>query len=307
MKKVIILLGLLVMSTVYAETVDVSFDYPSTAEPTETVEIRITVKNTSTPYLKNCQASVDLELVGDEIQHFIIGSEPHWDETLHLGESVTGIMTVTITSDEHNRKIRIPIIVSGLKGDCPGGCNPFPPEGPFYIDITVRNKGTLLFNQAELLHEQGEYEEAMKTYDEAKTYFLTYFDEDNARLCIIKIKSCQGYLKFNEGITYFGSGDKESAKESFVEAKEFFADSSDEKMVAECDQWIVQCEPSETESPTTSPPTTPPSPSSTPPTTPSSSTTPAPSSFSYTTLGVLIVLVAAIGMVIFATVSLRKK
>lgn len=310
MKKVVLLSVLALCSVVSAETVSVSLDYSSTAEPNERVEILITVKNTSTPYLKNYRASVDMGLVGDEIQHFVILSEPSWDETLRLKDTVTGTLAIQITSTEHNKLLRLPLIISGLKGSCPGGCTPFPPEGPFYVEITIKNKGIELFNQAESFYSQEKYQEAMETYDEAKTYFLNYFDEESASTCIRRIKASQGHMNLSAGATYVESGEMEKAIEEVMEARALFEDAGDEEMVAECDQRIAEYGSSETEPPTTPPPSSPAiSPSSPVSTTtsPSSPTTPPPSSFSYTTMIALILIVVAIGSILFATTTLRKK
>lgn len=117
MKKLALLLILLILSTVYADNADVSLNHKDIVEPNETVEIEIKIKNTSTTYLWKCKASVDLKLLGDEIQYFTIISEPSWDEKIQIGSSISGKIEIKISSDADNVKLRIPIIVSGEKGD----------------------------------------------------------------------------------------------------------------------------------------------------------------------------------------------
>ncbi len=309
MKKLALLSILLVFSTAYAAIVDVSLNYKNIVEPNETVEISLEAKNATTTYLWKCKAIIDLELLGDEIHYFIIISEPSWDEKIQIGDSVNGNLEIKISQDVDNVRLRIPIIFSGEVGSCLGGCTPFV-AGPFYAEITVKNKGIEAFNYAESLYNKGKYDEAMEKYDEAKTYFLNYFDEKNAKICLVKIESYEGHLKLNAGVSYFNAGELDNAKKEFEDAKSIFESIDDEEMVGTCEQWIEKCTPppttppaSTTPSPTTSAPTTP------PPTSPST-TTPLPtnpSQGSNTTLIFSFILVAAIALVIIATIKITKK
>ena len=306
MKKLALLSILLVLSVVYAETVDVSLDYKNIAEPNETVEIDIKIKNTSKTDLSDCKASVDLGLLGDEIQYFIIISEPSWDEKIQIGASINGKIKIKISSDANNVKLEIPIIFSGEIGDvCEGGCIPFM-DGPFYAEITVKNKGIEAFNYAESLYNKGKYDEALEKYDEAKTYFLNYFDEKNAKICLVKIKSCEGHLKLNAGVSYFDAGELDNAKKEFEDAKSIFESIDDEEMVGTCEQWIEKCTPPPTTTP--SPTTTTPAPTTPPPTSPSTTSPPTnPPQESNTILIFSFLLVAAIALVIIATIKITKK
>ncbi|RLF95027.1 hypothetical protein DRN45_02110 [Thermococci archaeon] len=304
MKKLALLLILLILSTVYADNADVSLNHKDIVEPNETVEIEIKIKNTSTTYLWKCKASVDLKLLGDEIQYFTIISEPSWDEKIQIGSSISGKIEIKISSDADNVKLRIPIIVSGEKGGCPGGCTPFM-EGPFYAEITVKNKGIEAFNYAESLYNEGKYEEAMEKYDEAKKYFLNYFDEKNARICLIKAKNCEGHLKLNSGISYFNAGDLDNAKKEFEDAKSIF---EDEEMIKICEEWIEKCIPPSTTPPATTPLPTTLAPTTSPPTTPPVTTplTTSPQGSNSKTI-FLILLLIAIAFIIAVTIKITKK
>lgn len=304
MKKLALLLILLILGTVYADNADVSLNHKDIVEPNETVEIEIKIKNTSTTYLWKCKASVDLKLLGDEIQYFTIISEPSWDEKIQIGSSISGKIEIKISSDADNVKLRIPIIVSGEKGGCPGGCTPFM-EGPFYAEITVKNKGIEAFNYAESLYNEGKYEEAMEKYDEAKKYFLNYFDEKNARICLIKAKNCEGHLKLNSGISYFNAGDLENAKKEFEDAKSIF---EDEEMIKICEEWIEKCIPPSTTPPATTPLPTTLAPTTSPPTTPPVTTplTTSPQGSNSKTI-FLILLLIAIAFIIAVTIKITKK
>lgn len=304
MKKLALLLILLILSTVYADNADVSLNHKDIVEPNETVEIEIKIKNTSTTYLWKCKASVDLKLLGDEIQYFTIISEPSWDEKIQIGSSISGKIEIKISSDADNVKLRIPIIVSGEKGGCPGGCTPFM-EGPFYAEITVKNKGIEAFNYAESLYNEGKYEEAMEKYDEAKKYFLNYFDEKNARICLIKAKNCEGHLKLNSGISYFNAGDLDNAKKEFEDAKSIF---EDEEMIKICEEWIEKCIPPSTTPPATTPLPTTLAPTTSPPTTPPVTTplTTSPQGSNSKTI-FLILLLVAIAFIIAVTIKITKK
>ena len=302
MKKLALLPILLILSTVYADNTDVSLNYKDIVEPNETVEIEIKIKNTSTTYLWKCKASVDLKLLGDEIQYFTIISEPSWDEKIQIGSSINGKIEIKISSDADNVKLRIPIIISGTKGKC--ACTPFM-EGPFYAEITVKNKGIEAFNYAESLYNEGKYEEAMEKYDEAKKYFLNYFDEKNARICLIKAKNCEGHLKLNLGISYFNAGDLENAKKEFEDAKSIF---EDEEMIKICEEWIEKCIPPSTTPPATTPLPTTLAPTTSPPTTPPVTTplTTSPQGSNSKTI-FLILLLVAIASVIIITIKITKK
>ncbi|RLF96163.1 hypothetical protein DRN50_02285 [Thermococci archaeon] len=302
MKKLALLPILLILSTVYADNADVSLNYKDIVEPNETVEIEIKIKNTSTTYLWKCKASVDLKLLGDEIQYFTIISEPSWDEKIQIGSSINGKIEIKISSDADNVKLRIPIIISGTKGKC--ACTPFM-EGPFYAEITVKNKGIEAFNYAESLYNEGKYEEAMEKYDEAKKYFLNYFDEKNARICLIKAKNCEGHLKLNSGISYFNAGDLENAKKEFEDAKSIF---EDEEMIKICEEWIEKCIPPSTTPPATTPLPTTLAPTTSPPTTPPVTTplTTSPQGSNSKTI-FLILLFVAIASVIIFTIKITKK
>ncbi|MCD6466294.1 MAG: hypothetical protein J7L10_00045 [Methanomicrobia archaeon] len=302
MKKLALLPILLILSTVYADNVDVSLNYKDIVEPNETVEIEIKIKNTSTTYLWKCKASVDLKLLGDEIQYFTIISEPSWDEKIQVGSSISGKIEIKISSDADNVKLRIPIIISGTKGKC--ACTPFM-EGPFYAEITVKNKGIEAFNYAESLYNEGKYEEAMEKYDEAKKYFLNYFDEKNARICLIKAKNCEGHLKLNSGISYFNAGDLDNAKKEFEDAKSIF---EDEEMIKICEEWIEKCIPPSTTPPATTPLPTTLAPTTSPPTTPPVTTplTTSPQGSNSKTI-FLILLFVAIASVIIFTIKITKK
>ena len=302
MKKLALLPILLILSTVYADNVDVSLNYKDIVEPNETVEIEIKIKNTSTTYLWKCKASVDLKLLGDEIQYFTIISEPSWDEKIQIGSSINGKIEIKISSDADNVKLRIPIIISGTKGKC--ACTPFM-EGPFYAEITVKNKGIEAFNYAESLYNEGKYEEAMEKYDEAKRYFLNYFDEKNARICLIKAKNCEGHLKLNLGISYFNAGDLDNAKKEFEDAKSIF---EDEEMIKICEEWIEKCIPPSTTPPATTPLPTTLAPTTSPPTTPPVTTplTTSPQGSNSKTI-FLILLFVAIASVIIFTIKITKK
>ena len=302
MKKLALLPILLILSTVYADNVDVSLNYKDIVEPNETVEIEIKIKNTSTTYLWKCKASVDLKLLGDEIQYFTIISEPSWDEKIQIGSSINGKIEIKISSDADNVKLRIPIIISGTKGKC--ACTPFM-EGPFYAEITVKNKGIEAFNYAESLYNEGKYEEAMEKYDEAKRYFLNYFDEKNARICLIKAKNCEGHLKLNLGISYFNAGDLDNAKKEFEDAKSIF---EDEEMIKICEEWIEKCIPPSTTPPATTPLPTTLAPTTSPPTTPPVTTplTTSPQGSNSKTI-FLILLLVAIASVIIITIKITKK
>ena len=302
MKKLALLPILLILSTVYADNTDVSLNYKDIVEPNETVEIEIKIKNTSTTYLWKCKASVDLKLLGDEIQYFTIISEPSWDEKIQIGSSINGKIEIKISSDADNVKLRIPIIISGTKGKC--ACTPFM-EGPFYAEITVKNKGIEAFNYAESLYNEGKYEEAMEKYDEAKRYFLNYFDEKNARICLIKAKNCEGHLKLNSGISYFNAGDLENAKKEFEDAKSIF---EDEEMIKICEEWIEKCIPPSTTPPATTPLPTTLAPTTSPPTTPPVTTplTTSPQGSNSKTI-FLILLFVAIASVIIITIKITKK
>lgn len=302
MKKLALLPILLILSTVYADNVDVSLNYKDIVEPNETVEIEIKIKNTSTTYLWKCKASVDLKLLGDEIQYFTIISEPSWDEKIQIGSSINGKIEIKISSDADNVKLRIPIIISGTKGKC--ACTPFM-EGPFYAEITVKNKGIEAFNYAESLYNEGKYEEAMEKYDEAKKYFLNYFDEKNARICLIKAKNCEGHLKLNSGISYFNAGDLDNAKKEFEDAKSIF---EDEEMIKICEEWIEKCIPPSTTPPATTPLPTTLAPTTSPPTTPPVTTplTTSPQGSNSKTI-FLILLLVAIASVIIITIKITKK
>ena len=302
MKKLALLPILLILSTVYADNADVSLNYKDIVEPNETVEIEIKIKNTSTTYLWKCKASVDLKLLGDEIQYFTIISEPSWDEKIQIGSSINGKIEIKISSDADNVKLRIPIIISGTKGKC--ACTPFM-EGPFYAEITVKNKGIEAFNYAESLYNEGKYEEAMEKYDEAKKYFLNYFDEKNARICLIKAKNCEGHLKLNLGISYFNAGDLDNAKKEFEDAKSLF---EDEEMIKICEEWIEKCIPPSTTPPATTPLPTTLAPTTSPPTTPPVTTplTTSPQGSNSKTI-FLILLFVAIASVIIFTIKITKK
>ena len=302
MKKLALLPILLILSTVYADNADVSLNYKDIVEPNETVEIEIKIKNTSTTYLWKCKASVDLKLLGDEIQYFTIISEPSWDEKIQIGSSISGKIEIKISSDADNVKLRIPIIISGTKGKC--ACTPFM-EGPFYAEITVKNKGIEAFNYAESLYNEGKYEEAMEKYDEAKKYFLNYFDEKNARICLIKAKNCEGHLKLNLGISYFNAGDLDNAKKEFEDAKSIF---EDEEMIKICEEWIEKCIPPSTTPPATTPLPTTLAPTTSPPTTPPVTTplTTSPQGSNSKTI-FLILLFVAIASVIIITIKITKK
>ncbi len=304
MKKLALLLILLILSTVYADNADVSLNHKDIVEPNETVEIEIKIKNTSTTYLWKCKASVDLKLLGDEIQYFTIISEPSWDEKIQIGSSISGKIEIKISSDADNVKLRIPIIVSGEKGGCPGGCTPFM-EGPFYAEITVKNKGIEAFNYAESLYNEGKYEEAMEKYDEAKKYFLNYFDEKNARICLIKAKNCEGHLKLNSGISYFNAGDLDNAKKEFEDAKSIF---EDEEMIKICEEWIEKCIPPSTTPPATTPLPTTLAPTTSPPTTPPVTTplTTSPQGSNSKTIFLILLLIAIASVIIF-TIKITKK
>lgn len=304
MKKLALLLILLILGTVYADNADVSLNHKDIVEPNETVEIEIKIKNTSTTYLWKCKASVDLKLLGDEIQYFTIISEPSWDEKIQIGSSISGKIEIKISSDADNVKLRIPIIVSGEKGGCPGGCTPFM-EGPFYAEITVKNKGIEAFNYAESLYNEGKYEEAMEKYDEAKKYFLNYFDEKNARICLIKAKNCEGHLKLNSGISYFNAGDLENAKKEFEDAKSIF---EDEEMIKICEEWIEKCIPPSTTPPATTPLPTTLAPTTSPPTTPPVTTplTTSPQGSNSKTIFLILLLIAIASVIIF-TIKITKK
>ena len=302
MKKLALLPILLILSTVYADNADVSLNHKDIVEPNETVEIEIKIKNTSTTYLWKCKASVDLKLLGDEIQYFTIISEPSWDEKIQIGSSINGKIEIKISSDADNVKLRIPIIISGTKGKC--ACTPFM-EGPFYAEITVKNKGIEAFNYAESLYNEGKYEEAMEKYDEAKRYFLNYFDEKNARICLIKAKNCEGHLKLNSGISYFNAGDLENAKKEFEDAKSIF---EDEEMIKICEEWIEKCIPPSTTPPATTPLPTTLAPTTSPPTTPPVTTplTTSPQGSNSKTI-FLILLFVAIAFIIAVTIKITKK
>lgn len=302
MKKLALLPILLILSTVYADNADVSLNHKDIVEPNETVEIEIKIKNTSTTYLWKCKASVDLKLLGDEIQYFTIISEPSWDEKIQIGSSINGKIEIKISSDADNVKLRIPIIISGTKGKC--ACTPFM-EGPFYAEITVKNKGIEAFNYAESLYNEGKYEEAMEKYDEAKKYFLNYFDEKNARICLIKAKNCEGHLKLNSGISYFNAGDLDNAKKEFEDAKSIF---EDEEMIKICEEWIEKCIPPSTTPPATTPLPTTLAPTTSPPTTPPVTTplTTSPQGSNSKTI-FLILLFVAIASVIIFTIKITKK
>ena len=302
MKKLALLPILLILSTVYADNTDVSLNYKDIVEPNETVEIEIKIKNTSTTYLWKCKASVDLKLLGDEIQYFTIISEPSWDEKIQIGSSINGKIEIKISSDADNVKLRIPIIISGTKGKC--ACTPFM-EGPFYAEITVKNKGIEAFNYAESLYNEGKYEEAMEKYDEAKKYFLNYFDEKNARICLIKAKNCEGHLKLNLGISYFNAGDLDNAKKEFEDAKSIF---EDEEMIKICEEWIEKCIPPSTTPPATTPLPTTLAPTTSPPTTPPVTTplTTSPQGSNSKTI-FLILLFVAIAFIIAVTIKITKK
>lgn len=302
MKKLALLPILLILSTVYADNADVSLNYKDIVEPNETVEIEIKIKNTSTTYLWKCKASVDLKLLGDEIQYFTIISEPSWDEKIQIGSSINGKIEIKISSDADNVKLRIPIIISGTKGKC--ACTPFM-EGPFYAEITVKNKGIEAFNYAESLYNEGKYEEAMEKYDEAKKYFLNYFDEKNARICLIKAKNCEGHLKLNSGISYFNAGDLDNAKKEFEDAKSIF---EDEEMIKICEEWIEKCIPPSTTPPATTPLPTTLAPTTSPPTTPPVTTplTTSPQGSNSKTI-FLILLLIAIAFIIAVTIKITKK
>lgn len=307
MKKLALLSILLILSTVYADNANISLNYKDIVEPNETVEIDIKIKNTSTTYLWKCKASVDPGLLGDEIQYFIIISEPSWDEKIQIGSSVNGKIEIKISSDADNVKLRIPIIVSGEKGGCPGGCTPFM-EGPFYAELTVKNKGIETFNYAESLYNEGRYEEAMEKYDEAKKYFLNYFDEKNARICLIKAKNCEGYLKLNLGISYFNAGDLDNAKKEFEDAKSIFESIDNEEMVDTCEEEIEKCIPPSTTPPASTTPPTMPAPSTSSPTTPPITTPLATSPPQGSTKTIfLFLLLIAIASVIIVTIKIIKK
>ena len=302
MKKLALLLILLILSTVYADNADVSLNHKDIVEPNETVEIEIKIKNTSTTYLWKCKASVDLKLLGDEIQYFTIISEPSWDEKIQIGSSINGKIEIKISSDADNVKLRIPIIISGTKGKC--ACTPFM-EGPFYAEITVKNKGIEAFNYAESLYNEGKYEEAMEKYDEAKKYFLNYFDEKNARICLIKAKNCEGHLKLNSGISYFNAGDLDNAKKEFEDAKSIF---EDEEMIKICEEWIEKCIPPSTTPPATTPLPTTLAPTTSPPTTPPVTTplTTSPQGSNSKTIFLILLLIAIASVIIF-TIKITKK
>jgi len=309
MKKLALLPILLILSTVYADNANVSLNYKDIVEPNETVEIDIKIKNTSTTYLWKCKASVDLGLLGDEIQYFTIISEPSWNEKIQIGSSVNGKIKIKISSDADNVKLRIPIIVSGEEGGCPGGCTPFM-EGPFYVEMTVKNKGIETFNYAESLYNEGKYEEAMEKYDEAKKYFLNYFDDKNARICLIKARNCEGHLKLNSGIPYFNAGDLDNAKKEFEDAKSIFESIDNEEMVETCEQWIEKCiSPSTTPPTSTTPPPTTLAPTTSSPTTPPVTTPLATSSPQGSTTKIisLFLLLIAIASVIIITIKITKK
>ncbi|HDN81757.1 MAG TPA: tetratricopeptide repeat protein, partial [Methanomicrobia archaeon] len=218
------------------------------------------------------------------------------------GSSINGKIEIKISSDADNVKLRIPIIISGTKGKC--ACTPFM-EGPFYAEITVKNKGIEAFNYAESLHNEGKYEEAMEKYDEAKRYFLNYFDEKNARICLIKAKNCEGHLKLNLGISYFNAGDLDNAKKEFEDAKSIF---EDEEMIKICEEWIEKCIPPSTTPPATTPLPTTLAPTTSPPTTPPVTTplTTSPQGSNSKTI-FLILLFVAIASVIIFTIKITKK
>jgi tetratricopeptide (TPR) repeat protein len=308
MKKLALLPIFLILSTVYADNANVSLNYKDIVEPNETVEIDIKIKNTSTTYLWKCKASVDLGLLGDEIQYFTIISEPSWDEKIQVGSSVNGKIKIKISSDADNVKLRIPIIVSGEEGGCIGGCTPFM-EGPFYAEVIVKNKGIETFNYAESLYNEGKYEEAMEKYDEAKKYFLNYFDDKNARICLIKAKNCEGHLKLNSGISYFNAGDLDNAKKEFEDAKSVFENIGDEEMIGICEEWMEKCIPPSTTPPASTTPPTTLAPTTSPPTTPPVTTPLAtsPPQGSTTKTIFLFLLLIAIASVIIVTIKITKK
>ncbi len=312
MKKAVLLLILLAcFSTTHAAIVEVSCPERIQIEPNERVEISLEITNTSGTKLQDCRAIVDVELLGDEIEHFTILSEPTW-EIIATDASVNGKIKIKMSADTENILFTIPIIVSGKKGTCAGGCVPFAPQGPFYVEIHVRNHGLLRFNQAESLYNEEKYQEAKEKYQEAKSYFLKYTDKTRAQRCLTEITRCDAYIHLNNGISYFDSDDRDSAKEEFEEAKSLFKELDDGDMVATCEEWITKCEtppPTTTAAPTTTAPpsTTVPTtvaPTTTAPTTTSPPTTSEPSSTNPVVLGAL---VAAIVAVVAVTVKIVKK
>ncbi|MEA1993516.1 MAG: tetratricopeptide repeat protein [Euryarchaeota archaeon] len=305
MKKLAFLTAFLVLSMVSADgVVDLSYTDRVSAEPYETVEIALELKNVSGTVLKNCTASVDIGLV-EHIEYFTIVSEPSWDE-ISDDETVNGKIAIKISSNVGNLSFDLPIIISGDEGTCSGGCTPFYPEGPFYVSITVRNEALQFFNQAETLYGKQRYEEAMEKYDKAKKQYLEYFDKKNAQICLGKINNCRAYLKLDAGISYYDSEELEKARAEFEEARLLFESI---EMKGECDEWIAKCETPETEPPSTTPVTTA-APTTTPPTS-VQTTSKAPSSAPDTSEGtspiVPILLVAAILVVIGATIKIIKK
>jgi len=305
MKKLAIIPVLLMLSIAYADNVKISFNYEKIVEPNDTVEIDLKIQNTADTYLWKCKALVDVSLLGDEIQYFTIVSEPEWSDKINPGVSVNGKLKIKISSDATDVNLKIPIIISGEIGACEEGCKPFM-DGPFYIEISIKNRGIEAFNYAESLYNEKKYEEAMRKYEEAKNYFLKYSDDKNAKKCIIKSKYCEGNLKLSSGISYFNDGDLENAKKEFEDAKSIFETVNDDDMIELCNEWIDKCTEKETVTPTEPPVTVTSSPTITSP----SATTPSPSPSStfpgHGKTVFAIPIIAAIILILIATIKIKK-
>ncbi|MGD2250405.1 MAG: tetratricopeptide repeat protein [Candidatus Methanofastidiosia archaeon] len=109
------------------------------------------------------------------------------------------------------------------------------------------------FQEALESYNNGEYEEALKTFKEALKLYYQTDNSEKADQCQDYINECGAYLEeeeakeeaeqlFAQGMEYYNNQQYTEAKTAFEQALEKYKEAGDEQKVKECEEWIKSCE-----------------------------------------------------------------